>query len=189
METNEKYEVALLLADGFEEVEATSVIVFVRHSGISLVTVSVTGNHRVVGAHGVPFTADALLNEVDFSSIQMLVMPGGIPGADNLSKSKDVNRIVKQFYDQGKWIAAICAAPLVLGKLGLLKGKRITCYPGFESYMEGAEIIGENSVVDGKLITANGPASGMYFGYNIVAQLRDEKTAREMANGMMVNYF
>ena len=119
----------------------------------------------------------------------MIAMPGGIPGAENLSNNEKVNHLVEQFVQQGKWIAAICAAPMVLGKLGLLRGKHITCYPGFEVYMEGAEIVKENSVIDGKLITANGPASGMHFGYNIVAQLRDEQAAREMANGMMVNFF
>ncbi len=183
-------EVSLFLAEGFEEIEASTPICYLRHTGIGLQTVSVTGNRMVKGAHGMPVVADVLFEDADFSTTQLLILPGGVPGAENLSAHDGLNHLVKDFLEKGKGVAAICAGPMVLGKQGLLKGRRIVCYPGFESYMEGAEVnANQSSVVDDNLITANGPASAMLFSYNITKMLRGEAVAREMANGMMVNYF
>ncbi len=183
-------EVSLFLATGFEEIEASTPICFLRHSGISLQTVSVTGNKIVTGAHGVPFVADVLYEDADFSNNKMLIIPGGVPGAENLSNHKGLTNLVRQFLEQDKYVAAICAGPMVLGKQGLLKGKTIVCYPGFEDYMHGAEVKKqESSIIDGKIITANGPGSAMQFSYNITKILRGDEVARGMANDMMANYF
>lgn len=182
-------EVSLFLAEGFEEIEANTPICFLRHSGISLQTVSITGNRVVTGAHGVPVTADVLFEEADFSTTKMLVLPGGVPGAENLSLHEGLNQLVTKFMAEGKRVSAICAGPMVLGKLGLLKGRTIVCYPGFESFMEGATVRTDiSSCVDRNVITANGPGSAMLFSYNITKVLRDEVAAREMANGMMADY-
>ncbi len=183
-------EVLLFLAEGFEEIEVNTPICYLRHSGISLQTVSVTGNKLVTGAHGVPVVADILFEEVSLMDVRMLILPGGVPGALNLSRHQGLNEMVSGFMQQGKAVAAICAGPLVLGSLGLLQGKNIVCYPGFESYMHGANVIKDQSaVVDGNLITANGPAAAMLFSFHILKMLRNEAEARSMADGMMVNYF
>lgn len=183
-------EVALFLAEGFEEIEVSTPICFLRHMAIGLDVVSVTGNLKVTGAHGLSVVADMLLEDVDLSMTKMLILPGGVPGAENLSANKVLGDYVRTFVEEGKYVAAICAGPMVLGKRGLLKGKKIVCYPGFEKLMDGAEVLEGQSVVrDGNIITANGPASAMRFSYEIAKTLRNEKEAREMANGMMVNYF
>ena len=168
-------EVSLFLGQGFEEIEANTPICFLRHAGISLQTVSVTGEKVVTGAHGVPVVADVLFEDADFT---------------NLSKHQGLCDLVRQFVSQGKFVAAICAGPMVLGKQGLLKDRTIVCYPGFETFMSGAKVVKDKaSVTDGNIITANGPGSAMLFSYNIAKELRGEEAARSMADDMMVNYF
>ena len=181
---------ALFLAEGFEEIEVSTPICFLRHMGIGLGIVSVTGSLDVTGAHGLSVKADMLWEDADFSKTRMLILPGGVPGAENLSKSVPLCNLVKTFVEEDKYVAAICAGPMVLGKQGLLRRKRIVCYPGFEELMLEASVqSGQNVVVDGKLITANGPASAMQFSYYIGKALAGEAEARAMADAMMVNYF
>lgn len=183
-------EVSLFLGQGFEEIEANTPICFLRHAGISLQTVSVTGEKVVAGAHGVPVVADVLFEDADFTDTKLLVLPGGVPGAENLSRHQGLCDLVRQFVSQGKFVAAICAGPMVLGKQGLLKDRTIVCYPGFETFMSGAKVVKDKaSVTDGNIITANGPGSAMLFSYNITKELRGEEVARSMADDMMVNYF
>lgn len=182
-------EVALFLAEGFEEIEASTPICFLRHMGISLQTVSI-GEKRVVGAHGIPFEADVLLDEVTDFTYKMIVLPGGVPGAFHLASHPALGQLITRYVAAGGWIAANCAAPMVLGQLGLLQNRRIVCYPGFEEYMKGATILsGCSSCVDGHIITANGPASSMELAYRVACVLRGEEPARQMAEMMMVNWF
>lgn len=183
-------EAALFLAEGFEEIEVSTPVCFLRHMGIGLGIVSTTGVLDVTGAHGLSMKADMLWENADFSRTRMLILPGGVPGAENLSKSVPLCHLVKAFMEEGKFVAAICAGPMVLGKQGLLRGKRIVCYPGFEELMSGASVQGgQNVVVDGNLITANGPAAAMQFSYCIAKALAGEAEARTMADAMQVNYF
>ena len=121
--------VSVLLADGFEEVEALTVVDLLRRATIYVDTVSVTEEYTVHGSHGINVQTEDLFEEVNFVESDMIVLPGGMPGTKNLDAHAGVRRVVKGFYDEGKKIGAICAAPTVLGNMGLLKGKRVSCYP------------------------------------------------------------
>ena len=129
----------LFLATGFEEVEALGIVDACRRGGLTLKTVSVTGNLLVESSHGVKIQADALFEDCSFDDADMLVLPGGMPGSTNLKEHEGLRTVILKHYEAGKPLAAICAAPMVYGSLGLLKGKKATCYPGFDKYLEGAE--------------------------------------------------
>jgi 4-methyl-5(b-hydroxyethyl)-thiazole monophosphate biosynthesis len=163
--------VYLFLANCFEETEAITVVDVLRRAGIKISTVSVTGGRTVMGAHQVPIMSDALFEECDFSDAAMLVLPGGMPGAVTLSEHQGLCSLIKKFAKEGKRLSAICAAPMVLGKLGLLKGKNATCYPGFEHFLDGATVLPEQVVVDGLYITGSGPGASMEFALAIVDAL------------------
>ena len=131
--------VALFLAEGFEEIEALGTVDILRRAKIDIVTISITDNNVVTCAHNIPVTADKKFNDIDFTNFDMLVLPGGMPGAKHLNEHEDLKNLISDFNSKGKLIAAICAAPMVLGGLGVLDGKRATCYPGFEPELIGAK--------------------------------------------------
>lgn len=178
--------VALFLAKGFEEIEALGTVDILRRAQIDVVTVSITDYNVVTGAHNIPVTADITFNDTDFTNFDMLILPGGMPGAKNLNEQEDLKNLILDFNSKGKLIAAICAAPLVLGGLDLLDGKRATCYPGFENELKGAIITGETVVVDGKITTGKGPGYVFDFGLRIVEQLLGLKARREVQNGLLI---
>ena len=128
----------VFLATGFEDIEAIAPVDIIRRAGLKVQTVSITGERIVTSAHGVGIVADLLLSEVDYSKAEMLVLPGGLPGSTNLDACKPLTDAIKRHYEAGGAIAAICAAPLVFGHLGLLKGRRATCYPGVDTELKGA---------------------------------------------------
>ena len=130
----------VFLAEGFEEVEALTPVDVLRRAGLPVKTVSVTGVLTVNGAHGVPVIADMVFEEVKEADTEMIVLPGGLPGATNLDAHKGLSDLIMAFAEAGKPLSAICAAPLVYGKRGLLKGKKATCYPGFDKYLDGLTI-------------------------------------------------
>jgi 4-methyl-5(b-hydroxyethyl)-thiazole monophosphate biosynthesis len=176
--------VFIFLAEGFEETEAVTAIDVLRRGRLDVASVSISGKKEVVGAHGILVVADQLFEETDFSAGTMLVLPGGMPGASNLNAHAGLKTLLKQYAEAGKYIAAICAAPLVLGGMGLLQGKRATCYPGFESTLEGA-FFEQNPVVrEGNILTGRGPGLAVHFGLAIVDALQggDEslKVGKEM---------
>ena len=175
----------VFLAEGFEEVEALTVVDVLRRGGVEVTTMSVTEDPYVDGAHGIEVLADAD-NEYDFSDADMLVLPGGMPGASNLRASALVCNGVKDFAEAGKWVGAICAAPYVLGELGVLEGKKATCYPGFEKALKEAEATytADLVTVDGNVTTGEGPAAAFPFAYELLAQLVDKKTSDQIAEGM-----
>ena len=178
--------VYVFLADGFEDVEALIPVDVLRRGGVDVTTVSVMDGSQVVeSAHGVQMVADALFEDCDFRDADLLLLPGGMPGAKNLFEHEGVREAVLRQQAEGKRLAAICAAPaVVLGQLGVLKGKKATCYPGFEQLLEGAEYTGELCTVDGLVTTAEGPAAAFPFAYCLLAQLVDEPTAQQVAVGM-----
>lgn len=178
--------VALFLAKGFEEIEALGTVDILRRAQIDIITVSITDNNVVNGAHNIPVTADKTFNEVDFTSIDMLILPGGMPGAKNLNEHDDLKNLISDFNSKGKLIAAICAAPMVLGGLGLLDGKRATCYPGFEPELIGAKTTGESVVVDENIITGKGPAFVFDFGLRLVEQLLGIRDRQEVQKGLLL---
>lgn len=178
--------VALFLANGFEEIEAIATTDILRRAQIDVVTVSITEKRSVIGAHGVEVIADSIFEETDFSEIDLLLLPGGMPGSKHLNEHKGLKDLLIEFNSQHKLIAAICAAPMVLGGLGLLKGKRATCYPGFESELIGATIDGGNLIVDGNITTGKGPACVFDFALSLVEQLVGLQVRNEVASGMLL---
>jgi len=178
--------VYVFLADGFEDVEALIPVDVLRRGGVEVVTVSVMDDNQIVeSAHGVQMVADALAEDCDFGDADLLLLPGGMPGASNLYNNDCVREAVVAQHEAGKKIAAICAAPaVVLGQLGLLDGRKATCYPGFEQLLQGADYTGELCTVDGNITTAEGPAAAFPFAYTLLAALTNEQTAQQIAVGM-----
>ena len=177
--------VIVFLAEGFEETEALSVIDILRRAEIPVTSVSVEKDKMVKGAHDVPVQADMLFDDVDFDKYDMIVMPGGMPGAKNLKEHEGVRKQVTAFV-KDKQVGAICAAPMVLGSLGLLDGKRVTCYPGFEPELIGATVTGEAVTVDGNIITGKGPALAMKFSLQIVETLAGKAMRDEVSNALLM---
>ena len=177
--------VIVFLAKGFEEIEAISIIDVLRRAEVSVTTVSISKEKEVKGAHNVPVVADKLFDDVDFASYDMIVLPGGMPGAKNLQEHEGVKKQVEVF-EKDKHVGAICAAPMVLGGMGLLKGRRATCYPGFEAELIGATITNEEVTVDGNIITGKGPAFAMKFALQLVETLAGKATRNEVSNGLLL---
>ena len=177
--------VYVFLANGFEDVEALIPVDVLRRGGVEVVTVSVVDDSQVVEtAHRVQVVADAMFDECDFSDADLLMLPGGMPGASNLNEHEGVRQALLRQAAAGRRVAAICAAPLVLGGLGLLRGKRATCYPGFEQTLEGATYTGELCTQDGLVTTGEGPAAAFPFAFSLLEQLAGSDIARQIAVGM-----
>lgn len=177
--------VYVFLANGFEDIEALIPIDVLRRGGVEVVTVSVEeGSQIVETSHRVQVMADAMFDDCDFSDADLLVLPGGMPGASNLNNHEGVRQALLKQNAAGKRVAAICAAPLVLGGLGILRGKQATCYPGFEQTLEGATYTGELCTTDGNVTTGEGPAAAFPFAYELLKQLKDADTAHQVATGM-----
>ena len=172
--------VYLFLANGFEEVEALLPLDLLRRAGVEVTTVGVGGD-SVVGSHGIEVRADLPETMYRDASPEMVILPGGMPGALNLDASKTVDTALRAAASHGGYLAAICAAPLVLGKRGYLSGKQAICFPGFEDQLAGAAIPENARVVrDGRVITAIGMGAAMEFGLELVAVLKGEETANAL---------
>ena len=178
--------VFIFLAEGFEETEAVATIDVMLRGALDVTSVSVTGNLLVTGAHGIAVNADTLFEKVDLSFGDMLVLPGGMPGASNLNAHAGLKSALEQYAAKGKKIAAICAAPLVLGGMGLLQGKKATAYPGYESTLKGATFVKGSVVEDGNIMTGRGPGFAFEFGLAIVKKLQGKAKADEVAEGLLL---
>lgn len=178
--------VYVCLATGFEDVEALGTLDILRRGGVDAQTVSMTGDLLVTTSHNVTVKADVLFENADFSSANMVVLPGGLPGATNLDAHKGLSQVLKDFYTGGKFVAAICAAPMVLGHLGILEGKNATCYPGFESHLHGAETRGKGVEVSGNVITGRGPGFTFDFGLTLLEAVAGKEKAEQVAAGMLL---
>ena len=177
--------VYVFLANGFEDVEALIPVDVLRRGGIEVVTVSITDFPLVTSAHGVNIETDIMYEQGDFSDADMIILPGGMPGASNLYDHKGVCKAVVDLFAAGGKVAAICAAPaVVLAPLGVLDGKKATCYPGFESALTEATYTGDLVTVDGNVTTAEGPAAAFPFAYELLSQLSNRQTADQIAEGM-----
>ena len=177
----------LFFATGTEEIEALATADILRRAGLDVEIVSITGERTVTGAHGIRVETDALLDDVEFFDADLLVLPGGMPGATNLADCATLNERIRDHVIVGRPVAAICAAPLVLGRLGMLQGKRATCYPRFEGELTGATYTGALVERDGQFITGKGPAAVFEFGYALVELLKDKATADALRQGMLYN--
>ena len=177
--------VYVFLADGFEDVEALIPIDVLRRGGVEVITVSTTEFPLVESSHGVNIEADIQFEQSDYQDADLLMLPGGMPGAANLYDHEGVCKAVCAQVAAGKKVSAICAAPaVVLAPLGLLEGKKATCYPGFEHALEGATYTGDLVTVDGNITTAEGPAAAFPYAYELLSQLVDRQTADQIAEGM-----
>ena len=161
--------VYVILADGFEEIEALSVVDVLRRAGAKVKTLGIMGR-TAMGAHGIPVACDLLAQEdsFDMSGAEMLVFPGGMPGADNIDKYEKTDAYIESVLSNGGYVAAICAAPMILGKRGYLKGRRATCFPGFEEYLEGAELVSLDAVRDGSFVTSRCMGTALPFALELV---------------------
>ena len=171
----------IFLAPGFEEIEAISIIDVLRRAQLYITSVSLSGDTAVTGSHGITVQADALYPDVNLEEAAMLILPGGMPGTNNLNVHEGLKKALKEHALANKPIAAICAAPLILGQLGLLNGKEATCYPGYEQQLTGARLSKKPVVQDGDVLTGNGPGAAIRFALTIVQQFRGEERAEELA--------
>ncbi len=176
----------MFLAEGFEEVEALAPLDLMRRAGLSVTTVGV-GGRQITGAHGITVSAD--LSEGDYAdpSPDMIFLPGGMPGTLNLAASRTVLDAIRAADEQGGYLAAICAAPSILGDMGLLKGRRATCYPGFEDRLRGAIPAEEPVVLDGKILTAKGMGVAVEMGLAIVSLLCGEDQAQALRHAVIAD--
>ncbi len=174
----------VMLAEGFEEMEAIAPIDLLRRAGCDVQTVAVGESLVVKGAHGIAVTADRLEKDTTTEGLEAVILPGGMPGTLNLEASDKVQALIGYAFENGLILGAICAAPSILGHRGFLNGKRAVCYPGFEEALEGAAVKNAPVVTDGTIITARGAGVADQFGLALVAALVDEKTANSLREGI-----
>lgn len=172
--------VYVFLAEGFEEVEALAVVDVLRRAKIETKMVSVSGKYEVTSSHNVVIKSDILIEDADFENADMLFLPGGIPGTPNLASNKLLIENIMKFNDQGKKLAAICAAPSIFGELGLLEGKVASCYPGYEDKLKGATYKREKFITDGNITTGRGMGSAIELGLELIRILRDEQISEDV---------
>lgn len=174
-------EVSVFLADGFEEIEGLTVVDLMRRAGIDVETVSIMEKKKVMGSHKIVVKADVKFEKADFSETKMLVLPGGLTGTENLKAHEGLERLIRKFHEEGKYLAAICAAPTILAGMGLLEGKKATCYPSMEKELVGAEALEEAAVTDGTITTGRGMGASIAFALQLIKVLRDQEIADTIA--------
>lgn len=176
--------VYILLADGFEEIEALAVADILRRAEIPVKLIGVNNSDYVTGSHNISVKADCPINEAD-TNFDLVVLPGGSPGYKNLEKSTAVKEMVDYAAENGKYIAAICAAPSIIGKWGYLKGKKACCYPSYENDLVGSSVCFDDVVCDGQFITSRGAGTAHKFAFKIVEILKDEKLSKKIEKSMI----
>lgn len=180
--------IGVFFADGFEEIEALSVVDILRRADIETDMISVYDKKEITGAHGVKITVDATIKDTDFEKLNAIVLPGGAPGFSNLEKCEALMEKVSVFSrNKDKLVAAICGAPSLLGHRGILKGKNATIYPGMEEHLEGAKASTESVVKDGNIITSRGAGTAIDFGLAIVSYYKGEAFSGELAERIVYN--
>ena len=178
--------VYMFLANGCEEIEALCPLDLLRRAGVKVTTVGIGGEY-ITGSHGITVKVDIKDKKVKFENIDMVILPGGMPGTTNLDASELVHRALDLAKEQNAYVAAICAAPMILGKRGDLEGKDAVCYPGFEKYLEGATVPEAKVVVDGKYVTARGMGVALEFGLTLVAALCGTQKADELRHSVIAD--
>lgn len=176
--------VIVLLADGFEEIEALTPVDTLRRAGLTVKTVGMNGK-IVVGAHNIPVICDIEPSDVELDKVKLVIFPGGMPGSTNLDASPFTDEVLAAVNRNCGRIAAICAAPLVLGRRGLLKGKSAVCYPGFEKELVGAHIVDAPVVTDGNITTAKGMGVALEFSKELIALTCGEDAKNKLSASIM----
>lgn len=172
--------IGIFMADGCEEIEGLAVVDIMRRVGIEITMISISDKKEVTSSHKVTFLADVLKNEVSYDELDGIILPGGMPGTLNLGADDTVIKTIRDFASAGKLVAAICAAPSVLGREGLLQGKKATCHPGFEEKLLGAECLTNPVVRDGNIITSRGMGTAIPFALEIVRYFLDEEAVEKV---------
>ncbi|EOU1992107.1 DJ-1/PfpI family protein [Clostridium perfringens] len=182
--------VLVFLAEGFETIEALSVVDVCNRAKVTCHACSLTENRTVNSARGTMVLCDKLISDNDLETYDAIVLPGGMPGATNLRDNERVQSLIKKYNKENKIVAAICAAPIALAKAGVIEGKKVTSYPGFKEELGNVNYVEEDTVVvDGNIITSRGPATALVFGLEILKKLGYEKEAEEIREGMLINFF
>lgn len=181
--------VYIFLADGYEEIEGLTVVDLLRRAQIETVMVSITGDIYVTGSHKIITKADILFEKANFADADMLVLPGGMPGTNHLKNHEGLDRLLKEYGKKGKKLAAICAAPIVLGSKGLLQGKKATCYPGHEDELIGAHIKNSAVVQDGNIITSKGMGTAIDFSLTLIENLVGKSEAVQLAKAIQYSHY
>lgn len=176
--------VYVFMADGTEEVEALTVVDLLRRAKVDVVTVSVMGRKQIVSSHAIGIETDELYGASDYADGDMIVLPGGMPGTTHLKEHEKLRKVLKEYHAAGKYLAAICAAPSVLGWNGLLEGKKAICYPGFEEELTGAVVTNQAVVTDGQFITSKGLGTAIAFSLELITILVGSETAEAIAKGI-----
>ena len=175
----------IFLADGFEEIEGLTVVDILRRAGVEIHMVSITGETKVTGSHGIEIKCDTCIGQENFSETELFVLPGGMPGTKNLGACKALTELLTASFEAGKQLAAIWAAPSVLGDLGILKGKKACCYPGFEEHLTGAQVVFDQVAQDGNVTTSRGMGTAIPFALSLVSQMVSEEKAQELAQSII----
>ncbi len=175
----------VFLAEGFEEVEALTPIDLLRRAGVEVITVSVTGEKTVCGSHQIPVAADLLFEEMDYEGADLLVLPGGMPGTLNLKAHEGLAGLLKEQYMAEKYVAAICAAPMVFGGLGFLQGRKASIYPGMEEELIGAEVSFDPVSVDGHVVTSRGVGTAIPFALELISLLCGREKADQIGKAIV----
>lgn len=179
--------IALFLADGFEEIEALAAVDILRRCGLLVKTVSITSKLEVRGAHDIKVLADTTSDQLS-GDVDAVILPGGMSGSDNLQSSIEVTKWISFANEQKKLVCAICAAPKILGAMGILEGKKAICFPGFEDELKGAIISNQRVVADGNIITSRGAGTAHDFAFCIAEKLGKTKEAKEVRNAMQYDF-
>ena len=176
---------SVFLAPGFEELEGLTVVDLLRRAGVEVTMVSIEETRSITGSHGITVEADRLFGEMDYADQDLLVLPGGMPGTLYLGEHEGVNRIIRKFAEAGKLVAAICAAPSVLGAAGILEGKKAVCHTGFEEKLVGAKVSFDNVMTDGNIITSRGMGTAFDFGLAIVKYFAYDDVVEDVKTHMI----
>ena len=177
--------VCVFTADGFEEVEGLTVVDLLRRAGEEVLMVSISDNLSVTGSHGIEIKADVFFDDVDYSTVDLLLLPGGMPGTVHLGENQGLAELLQSFSALDRKVAAICAAPSILGGLGILKNKKADCYPGFEEKLEGAQVFTDPVVKDGNITTSRGVGTAISFALELISQLEGEVKARQIKKSIV----
>lgn len=177
--------VCVFLSDGFEEIEGLTVVDLLRRAGIFVTTVSITGKLQIRGSHDICVQADKLFEEMDYEEQYMVVLPGGMPGTIHLEEHEGVKNVLEKYYEEKKYIAAICAAPSIFGKMGFLKERKATSYPSKEAELFGAEVVKDSVVVSDFIITSRGLGTAIDFSLALIALLLKKEKAEEIKDSVI----
>ncbi len=175
----------LFLADGFEEIEALTVVDLLRRAELDIKTVSIKADRLVMGAHKIQMVSDLVMEDVDYDQCEAFILPGGMPGTTNLAKNKALIDLLVRANSEEKMIAAICAAPTIFGDLGFLEGRKAVCYPGFESKLKGALIAEESVVRDGHIITSKAAGTAVEFSLKLIKHLKSKEDSMNVKRAIL----